>query len=189
MDESYSGYSSYKYVDSLINLDDPELMVVSPYISNYYTRFLVRNANKKRIRIITSGSSLGYRNSLIANYAFGSVKGYAKAMAFLMILDAISAYLKFNFTTLILSMILIISAIFAYMKYKRTNRNMQVKVAKERFVHEKLYIGKEMAIVGSANLTYNGMHRNMEHINVIKDKNEINKLKEHFEYMWNNGIG
>ncbi len=74
--------------------------------------------------------------------------------------------------------------LLAYRKYKKTDSNLKVKVAKGKFVHEKVYIGNDIAIVGSANLTYNGMHKNVEHIDVIKDDARIRQLREHFESLW-----
>jgi len=100
------------------------------------------------------------------------------------LLEAISIYLKFNYTTAILAAILLILVLLAYRKYRKTDSNIKVKVTKDKFVHEKLYIGSDMAIVGSANLTFNGMHRNVEHIDIIRSKDQIDRLKTHFESLW-----
>jgi len=75
--------------------------------------------------------------------------------------------------------------LLAYLRHKRANSNLQVKVITERFVHEKLYISGNTAISGSANLTYNGMHKNIEHIEVTKDESKIREMRRHFESMWN----
>jgi len=183
-EDSYSGDSSYRYVDELIKNGDDELLIVSPYISNYYIRMLVKKSGNKLIRIVTSKSSLGYKGTSIRNYLTNSVRGYMKAIAFMALLEAISIYLKFNYTTAILAVILLIMVLLAYRKYKKTDSNIKVKVAKDKFVHEKLYIGSDMAIVGSANLTFNGMHRNVEHIDIIRSKDQIDRLKTHFESLW-----
>lgn len=185
--ESYSGDSSYKYVDALIKNNDKELMIVSPYISDYYTKLLIKEAQSKSIRIITSENSLSYKDSLLKNFVMKSISGYIKGLAFFLVLDLISIYLKFTYTTIILTIIflaLMLILVLIYKKYKRTYSNIKVKVAKNKFVHEKLYIGSDMAITGSANLTYNGMHKNVEHIDVIKDQNRVNELKTHFESLW-----
>jgi phosphatidylserine/phosphatidylglycerophosphate/cardiolipin synthase-like enzyme len=182
--ESHSGDSSYKYVDMLIANDDPELLIVSPYVGGYYTRMLVKKAGRKRIRLITTESSLSYKDSSLGKYASKGIAGMVKAAMFVLLLDAISVFLKFNYTTMILSAILLALVVAAYMKYRKINTNMRVKIAKGRFVHEKLYIGKDTAIVGSANLTYNGMHRNVEHIDVIRDAKRIRELRRHFESLW-----
>lgn len=183
-EDSYSGESSYRYVDALIGNDDSELMVVSPYISDYYTKMLLNKARNKRTRIITSESSMSYRDAMLNRYVAQSTRGHIKAIAFFILLDLISVYLQFNYTTAIITIILLALILLAYRKYRKTGTNLKVKVANGRFVHEKLYIGKDIAIVGSANLTYNGMHRNVEHIDVIRDENRIKQLKQHFESLW-----
>lgn len=184
--DSYSGDSSYKYVDNLIKNSDPELMIVSPYISDYYTKRLMDKSNNKRIRIVTSESSMSYKNALLNKYVAESTKGYLKALGFFLLLDLISIYLQFSYTTIILTALLLILVLLTYRKYKKTDKNLRVKVAKSKFVHEKLYIGRDTAIVGSANLTFNGMHRNVEHIDVIKDQRRIAELRAHFETLWSN---
>lgn len=185
-DESYSGDSSYRYVDGLVNNDDSELLIVSPYISNHYIKMLVGKSGSKRIRVITSNSSLGYKDSTLNRYVVGSIKNHIKAIAFILFLDIISVFLQFGYTTIILTVVLLVLAALTYRKYRLTDANFKVKVAKDRFVHEKLYIGSDIAIVGSANLTYNGMHRNIEHIDVVREKDKISKLRSHFESLWHN---
>ena len=181
---SYSGDSSYKYVDRLIKGDSQEIGIISPYISDYYTKMLLKETGNKRIRVITSQSSLGYRDSTLGNFIIKGIKGYLKALLFFLILDAISIYLQFNYTTAIISAIIAITALLTYLRYRSQKSNLQVKVIRDRFVHEKVYLAENEAIIGSANLTYNGMHKNIEHIEVIKDRDRINGLKSHFEEMW-----
>ena len=38
--------------------------------------------------------------------------------------------------------------------------------------------------MGSANLTYSGMHKNIEHIEVIKEGDRIAELEKHFRQLW-----
>jgi phosphatidylserine/phosphatidylglycerophosphate/cardiolipin synthase-like enzyme len=182
----YSGDSSFRYVDKLIKENGKELMVISPYLSGYYTKMLANASQKKHVRVITSGSSAGYRDSIIGNYAVGSLKGHIKAIIFLAILDMISVYLNFIYTTIILTLLIAIIALIAYARYCATSKNLKIKVIREKFVHEKLYIGDNSAISGSANLTYNGMHKNIEHIEVTRDPRKIRELRSHFESMWGN---
>lgn len=180
----YSGDSSYKYVDRLIKEKDGELTIISPYLSKYYVDMLARAAQKRKIRVITSNNSLGYKGSKLQNFAVRGIRGHIKAIAFFLLLDAISLYLNFVYTTIILTFVVFLVAALAYLHHKKANSNMQVKVIKDRFVHEKIYISNNTAISGSANLTYNGMHRNIEHIEVTKDPAKIMKMKNHFESMW-----
>jgi phosphatidylserine/phosphatidylglycerophosphate/cardiolipin synthase-like enzyme len=182
--DSYSGDSSYMYVDKLVKANDRELMIISPYISNFYIKKLVKESGRKRIRVITSESSNSYKGSTLKNYISKNMKKYIKATIFMAILVAISLYLHFNYTTPILIGITAILVVIMILKSRKTDENLKVKVIKDKFVHEKVYIGDDTAIVGSANLTFNGMHRNVEHIDVIKDNSRINDLRDHFETLW-----
>jgi len=186
-EESYSGESSFRYVDKLIKEGSRGLMIISPYISDYYITMLVREAGKKRIRVITSESSLGYKDAKIKNFVRKGLGSYFKAILFFIFLDFISIFLKSNYTTIALSAIvagLIIILILVYKKQRKAYSNIEVKVSKKKFVHEKLYINDGMAIVGSANLTYNGMHKNVEHIEIIRNVRRVLLLKDHFESLW-----
>jgi phosphatidylserine/phosphatidylglycerophosphate/cardiolipin synthase-like enzyme len=182
----YSGDSSYKYVEKLIKGQGKELMIISPYLSGYYTKMLASASQRKNVRVITSGSSAGYRDSIIDNYVVRSIRGYIKAIIFLAVLEVISIFLNFIYTDIILALMIAIIALAAYVRYNATSKNMKIKVIRDRFVHEKLYIGDDMAISGSANLTYNGMHKNIEHIEVTTEQYKISELRSHFESMWRN---
>ncbi|MDE1871238.1 MAG: hypothetical protein KGI06_03295 [Candidatus Micrarchaeota archaeon] len=182
--ESYSGDSSYRYVDRLIKGSGSELMIISPYISGYYARLLVKRAGSVQVRIITSESSIGKNKKLLGRHLSSGIGAYMKALAFVLLLDFISAYLAFGYTTAILSAIVVILALATYMKHAKTESNLLVKVPKGRFIHEKMYINGDTAIIGSANLTYSGMHRNIEHIEVIREPSRIGELRGHFESLW-----
>jgi phosphatidylserine/phosphatidylglycerophosphate/cardiolipin synthase-like enzyme len=78
-----------------------------------------------------------------------------------------------------------LAALLAHHFYKkRDSGNLEVRFCTNVFVHEKLYIGNDKAITGSANLTYNGLHKNIEHIEVINSIERIGKLKSHFNDLW-----
>ncbi|MGI0100332.1 MAG: phospholipase D-like domain-containing protein [Candidatus Micrarchaeaceae archaeon] len=187
-DASYSGDGSYRYIDALINSDDAELMIVSPYISDYYTRKLMKKSGSKLIRVVTSKSSLSYKGALLNNYLAKGTKGYVKAAFALLAMVLISIYLQVAYAELLFTVLLIAVSSYAYIKHSKMESNMKVKVAGKKFVHEKLYIGRDKAIIGSANLTFNGMHKNIEHIEVISDIDRVNELKRHFESLWQNGV-
>ncbi len=182
--EHYSGNSSYKYINQLIDNGDRELLVVSPYISNHYTKMLLKVCGRKRIRVITSEISLGYRGSMLKGITNKGLGGYINAILYFAALDAIVVYLKYAYLVSIITLLLLISLLLTMRRREKVSKNIKLKTTGEEFVHEKLYISDSMAIVGSANLTYNGMHKNIEHIEVIKDGKEIAKLKEHFDSLW-----
>lgn len=178
--ESYSGQSSYRHVDALIRRSR-RIMVISPYISNGYARMLAgRAASGAHVRVITSESSVGRGSALKEGAGFP----HAKALLFLALMDAISVYLGFAYTTIIISALMAILGALAFKRRRDIGLNMEVKVPRGRFVHEKIYLSDDMAITGSANLTYSGMHRNVEHIYVIRDQARVKELRSHFEHLW-----
>ena len=182
--EHYSGNSSYKYVNQLIGNGDRELMIVSPYISNHYTKMLLRVCGRKRIRIITSEISLGYRGSMLKGLHNRGLGSYINAILYFAALDAIVVYLRFYYVIGITTLLLLASLLFTMRRRSKIGKNIKLKTTGEDFVHEKLYITGSMAIVGSANLTYNGTHKNIEHIEVITDREAIKNLTDHFNSLW-----
>ncbi|MGC8669725.1 MAG: phospholipase D-like domain-containing protein [Candidatus Micrarchaeia archaeon] len=181
-DEQYSGSQSFKYIDKLINSRDKELLVISPYISNYYVRLLLHK--KKNVRIITSESSMS-KNSLLCHLSTHSLLGHLKAITYFIVFGIV--LLLLNLKVAYTAAFIIAALLFANLiKNAITGfkTNINVKIVKNPFIHEKLYIGKDLAILGSANLTYNGTHRNVEHIEIITDKHKIKELKDHFEEYW-----
>ncbi|MGC8496020.1 MAG: phospholipase D-like domain-containing protein [Candidatus Micrarchaeia archaeon] len=180
--DSYSGSSSYKYIDRLISKSRKELLVISPYITDYYIKMLIRK--RKRAKIITSESSAA-KGTIIGSLDKAYAKNYATWILYFAALFLILYYIGiFAFATLSLSACIAIAALLTYRYFKGTISPIKVKVIKGVFVHEKLYIGDNEAIVGSANMTYSGTHRNIEHIEVISDSNEIKKLRRHFYELW-----
>ena len=70
-------------------------------------------------------------------------------------------------------------------RHWRISNGVSVKVPRN-FVHAKMYISGQMAMIGSANLTYSGMHRNIEHMSVIRSSREIGRLASQFWELWGN---
>jgi phosphatidylserine/phosphatidylglycerophosphate/cardiolipin synthase-like enzyme len=180
----YSGNSSYQFVNQLIKNKDKELLIISPYISNHYTRMLIKEAGRKRIRIITSDSSLGYRDSMLKRLHGGGIGGNLVVALYFAILDAITIYLKFFYISITVALLFVLVLYVTVSRRRKAESNITLKTTGSDFVHEKMYISDSMAIVGSANLTYAGTHKNIEHIEVIRDRCEIEELKRHFNSLW-----
>lgn len=62
--------------------------------------------------------------------------------------------------------------------------NLGVKLSGDTFIHEKVYLCEGRAITGSANLTYSGLHRNLEHVEVIVARDRLEGLAAHFGGLW-----
>jgi phosphatidylserine/phosphatidylglycerophosphate/cardiolipin synthase-like enzyme len=111
------------------------------------------------------------------------MKGHAKASAYFLLLSAAALYLRFYYIAMPIIIIALVS--LALMLKSRHSTAMQLKVIKDKFVHEKLYISNGTAVTGSANLTYSGMHKNIEHVELTRDVKEVSELTRHFEELWN----
>ncbi len=176
-DYSYSGRNTHKEVEELVR-NSREVLVVSPYIDEYYARFL-SNTGKKRICIIASSVKPDARK-IIENGHFDAES--VLAISIFATCTAISYSMNITVLLAFFAILSMLEARSFYLKLSG-NRNIALKVPK-KFVHAKMYIGEKKAIVGSANLTYAGMHRNIEHIDVTKDKGRIDSLRKQFWKLW-----
>ena len=167
----YSGSSSYKYIDKLIT-NSNNLLIIAPYIDSYYASFIASNSRNKNIKIVSS-SIESNALKILNNYRKGLIIRFFFILALLFL---VPIYMN------LISIILISIAIFLIAIFP-SYENIKIKKPKD-FVHMKLYIGDNMAITGSANLTYNGTHKNIETIEIITDINEINELKREFYKLW-----
>jgi len=184
-DEQYSGDSSYRFVDKLITADSRKLLVVSPYIGNSYAKLLISEARRKKVYVVTSQSSLEYENSVLKGIPeIGAMKRYLKPMAYFSVITAFAVYFRLNYFVYPLVAIVLVFVALTYLTYRKTQSNFLLKVSREKFVHEKLYINDKEAIVGSANLTFSGMHKNVEHIQMIRDGKKRDALEDHFKKLW-----
>ena len=76
-----------------------------------------------------------------------------------------------------------LTLIIGYFASVTGNRNISLVIPK-RFVHAKMYISENEAISGSANLTYRGMRRNVEIIEIMHDKDSVESMRRTFWKMW-----
>jgi len=182
----YSGTDSYKYVEKLIK-QGKQVFIVSPYIDLYYAKFLLRNSVGKHISIISSSID-GKAERLLSR---GSFPG--KTLAMLIILAGLN-YLTYEIgmgISALLSLLpvlifitILLAVVFAYKLRHSKPEGIKLKIPKE-FVHAKFYVNEKTAISGSANLTYRGMHKNIEHLEISNDPDYVKKLKAEFWRMWN----
>ncbi|MDE1855570.1 MAG: hypothetical protein KGH57_04635 [Candidatus Micrarchaeota archaeon] len=175
---SYYGKRAYKYVDKLLK-DEKSLLIVSPYIDNYYADYLARNAGGRKIYIISSSISSTTAKKLRRNNALGNSVAATFLSAsvnwLLLMLNAFSPLLA----------LASISAGAALILVSLTHRNsIYLKIPKD-FVHAKMYVGDKLAVEGSANLTYAGMHKNIESVRLIADQKDVDFLKRQFWTLWN----
>jgi phosphatidylserine/phosphatidylglycerophosphate/cardiolipin synthase-like enzyme len=185
----YSGSDSYKFIDRLIKRHSGTLRIVSPYIGPYYAKMLVSAAMKGSVYVITSsstGQSESQQTAIRILQRAGKRNVSKKVIAYFALLLVISFAIG-SYAIIALIALLFIIALYVELrrsKHPKSASNLFLKIATKRFVHEKLYISNLEAITGSANLTYNGTHKNIEHIEVVKDDYRIKVLSDHFSKLW-----
>ncbi len=169
--EPYSGTESFRFVEKLLR-EERRILISTPYISPYYARMLAGMSSRKRIYLITSREPKSNAEAIRYLQPSVGLRRWAVVPAI--------ASLLLSFVNLYASAMMLLLALLFLLEKKNS---MHVKFAKAS-IHEKLYIGENEAIVGSANLTNSGMHSNIEHIEIIRDANEIERITKHFYKLW-----
>ena len=82
------------------------------------------------------------------------------------------------------SAVLFVSILALYFAMVDANGSTVKLKIPSKFVHAKMYIGDAEAIRGSANLTFKGMHKNIEHIELTSDPVQIKELEKQFWRIW-----
>lgn len=178
--------SSYKSVEKLIFSKGKSLYVISPFVSDYYLKILKRVSARKSVYLITSGNAYENAVRISGSHTFGRPKishGFLVA-AFAALFVFAREYVL---SLLTVDVFAVWAAIFSVATLMPKRGKMKVKTIRGNFVHEKMYIADDYAITGSANLTYSGMHKNTERIEILEDRKELSELKRHFAEMWKKG--
>lgn len=182
-DASYSGTESYRYVERLIR-EGHDVDIVSPYIGLSYAKMLAKHARKYNVRLVTSRSRTNTEALAYLNGVMNPYRRWLKAALFFGLLSAAALALGFTEALALLVAIAAAMACVGILLRGKGPRRFKVRLCRDTFVHEKLYIADGMAIVGSANLTYSGLHRNVEHVEVITAKDRLEQLAGHFSGLW-----
>lgn len=182
--DGHSSTYSYKYVEPLLKDDSNELLVISPYIGHGYAKMLVELGRRKKVKVVTSGTE-GWLEGYTNKYSRHMLFKYLKALAGIAIVAIALAYIRLYLFSGIALLFFILISIIAYFKFTSTkSSDINVKVVRSTFIHEKIYISGTRAVIGSANLTYQGMHKNLEHVELVTDLEKILELREHFDEVW-----
>ena len=174
----YSGNESYRYVERAID-EAGELLIVSPYIDMYYAKFIAQRSKGKKIRIISSSMESAAKMEIGGSRR---LKGLFYFI-FLLFFANLASYLIHINMVLVEAASALLLAVAVPIGAKKKGAAAEIKHPK-KFVHAKMYISDALAIVGSANLTYRGMHSNIEHLEIITDREKIDELRRIFYKMW-----
>jgi phosphatidylserine/phosphatidylglycerophosphate/cardiolipin synthase-like enzyme len=183
MGEGYSGDQSHRFVDDLI-AEKGDLFIITPYIDAFYAERLLRSRSRK-VRVITSGAP--NNSEALAVLSRGRKPWIRFVGIYFLILAGLLCLAHFYTAAILCGVVCVLSVLWIVLRrmiLRKGQLKIEVKVVKNLFVHEKIYIGTDNAIVGSANLTYNGMHKNIEHIEIISDPSRVAELKSHFNRLW-----
>lgn len=173
------GSDTYKYINQMIR-SSRHMQIVSPYIDEYYADFMLRNSGRTEFYVISSSLDEGARKMMSGKDSRVVFAAYALIFALLFCFE-IAVGIRGYLLAAPLVLFLFFSSRHAYVAGRK--RRIHLKIPK-RFVHVKMYISEDQAISGSANLTYKGTHSNIEHINIVRDRDEIRRLRDQFWEMW-----
>ena len=180
----YSGSASYREVEKLLYGRGRGLSIVSPYLSRYYIRKLAAIARRKRVRLITTSRTAREEHELRKYLSRGSHSIWLKAFAALFLFIALSLLAGSELIALMAAQVLAVDSMLLVVNAARRKHNIEVRFVKGVFVHEKIYISERQAITGSANLTWSGMHKNIEHLEMTSEPDRIRALSAHFQELW-----
>jgi phosphatidylserine/phosphatidylglycerophosphate/cardiolipin synthase-like enzyme len=176
-DSNYYGSASHKYVDRLLR-EGSEILIVSPYIDGYYARMIKKSG--RRFYIISSSPTDEAERILSGGRSL--MFSFSVSLA-VVAADYLASILHLLSTALLIVSVLLILVSALY--YIRGSPKVVWLRKPRRFTHAKMYVSDKTAIEGSANLTYKGMHENVEHIGVSYDEARISELRKQFWKMWN----
>ncbi len=173
------GSDSYRHIDRMLDTSR-RMHIVSPYLDRYYAERIFRNASRSEFYIISSSMDEGARHVLRRRGSLPTLAVYGLFSAAL--LYAFIALGIYGYALLAPAIPLVIG-MAKYRSSSSRSRRIHLKVP-DRFVHAKMYVSERQAVMGSANLTYKGMHSNVEAIEVTEEQDKVDKLLDQFWEMW-----
>ena len=171
----YYGSDTHRYINDLIGKGS-EVLIVSPYVDRYYAEIILEKSRDRKFYLISSSME----NDVLRLFNAGSQLWIPAYLGLSMILLGLLLFIGATGALLLPSIAPIAIGII---KNAGKGSGVRLKVPKQ-FVHAKMYISEGMAITGSANLTYKGTYKNLEQINIIYNKADIDKLRNQFWGMW-----
>lgn len=163
MFRTHVGKNAGFFIERQIKQTERSIKLCSPFISPEYAKILTQLAKKGiSVKLITSESrARNFNNNTNSSWSndpsLDILRNANKSLA-----DFFNADIR-------------------YLK----NPPLEYRIVKYNFVHAKLYIvDSKYAVVGSANLTEYGMTKNVEHLIVTDNLEEVGQLEKDFEELW-----
>jgi phosphatidylserine/phosphatidylglycerophosphate/cardiolipin synthase-like enzyme len=177
---SYSGQNTYKYIEPIISKKSHILLISSPYIDFHYANFILKHSKHKKIYLLSSSISNEAKHRLENTRKLNNI--FAILLIFIGII-MLTYFFKLYTIGVIIAIICII-LIYFQIKLSLVKPQIILKIPKS-FVHAKIYVSEGIAAEGSTNLTYRGMHNNIEHITLTENSDGIKELEKQFWDIWN----
>jgi hypothetical protein len=139
----------------------------------------VRRRHQEALQVLRVGA---YARTLDARISYYAVIAVAIVGAGILLGGAL------KFAVLCGAFLIILVGLKTSVRRHRTDTlpiDVKVTTSASQFVHAKLYIvDKRVAFVGSANLTYSGMNRDGERVEVKTEPSEVQQEMQAFEHFW-----
>ncbi len=176
----YHGTHTHRYINTMIN-SSSRMHIVSPYIDQYYARLIADKAKNAEFYIIASAIEDDAKRILCNRGSKASL--ILHAFISLILLYIMLRYAALPLYAVPLAFVPMLVGIGKYFRRTKGAQRIHLKVPRQ-FVHAKMYISEDQAILGSVNLTYKGTHSNVEHIDIKGDPEEVRMLRKEFWEMW-----
>ncbi len=171
-------------LEDLIFSSKERIWIVSPWISKKYSEIIKEKANKGvDVKLLTSND---FSNN-------SHKRAVSDLVDFRRKLRKFPAYASFLLSLILLSLsafdiiwlAFIPLPVFVFFFYgicfeAKPKIDLYIFDRKKEFTHSKIYILDNVSAVGSANLTENGLWRNIETIVIIKDKEITEEIRSIF---------
>ncbi|RLI28276.1 hypothetical protein DRO58_02500 [Candidatus Bathyarchaeota archaeon] len=185
---SYVGSGVGPYVIEKILRAERRVLVCCPYISREYADNLVELSKRGvQVWVLTSDWKGIFR--IFERGKIVRERDFTKSIVLAVLPMLVSSAIVFNVQSALLGLAVGIGLAYKYGVKFYENTNLKVKVLRRtdsgEFIHAKIYvIDDEYAVTGSANLTYEGMWKNTEHITVYETAEEVMRVKSDFIHLW-----
>jgi len=188
---TYDGSNAGKIILPLIHGTRAHLRVCSPFISPGYARLLRKKAEESiTVQVITTEARENRNHQESLKILEGTEKSFIRPFSLFMMTGFLLAFLGVvtsqSLLTVIgflLFMVGVCLAILGRRKHRMPNP-VQLHISRQ-FIHSKMYIADdEDAVTGSANLTFSGLNRNVEHLDIFHGQEKVQPVIKSFRMLW-----
>jgi len=168
-----------------------KLFVCSPFISPEYARLLVSRARGGvAVYVLTSQAPENkIHQESLSILAGRSINQSASRRSFLLaglgLLFLLLSLLNSSWVLVYVgAMFLALWFVYSRLPVRHAPQGLQLKISSS-FIHAKIYAADDrVAVTGSPNLTFSGLNKNVEHVDVFEGREAVPVI-ESFRRLWN----